>query len=731
MVVAPPNIALVFLVLLIVGGAVYAGHFDNSFQFDDFHSIVENPSIRSFGSWRSWFTDLTAFSVLPENLNYRPLLLATYAASYRLSGLEPWGFHLLNWMIHVAVSFLVYAIALRLFAYPGVHPFKLESSFGLYPPNAAGMALIAALIYLVHPLTSEPVNYISSRSESLATLFVLLAFFAAIERHRALAAGPGPQALGFAALAAMAFAAGLLTKEIAITFPALVALHDLVLARQAGERRLPPGRTLAFYGVLAAITVVYLLIRAELIPPAVAAARSSVSRTTYFFTQLRAWLHYLGEFVWPARLTADNTDFGWSTGPGDPRVQLAAVLLVAIALSVAAGLRRNRLYAFGMLWFIITLLPTSSIFPLAEPVNGHRPYLAAVGLTMAAVAAVFALACRPGRLGELGRQGGLGALLGAAGVLLVLGTVERTRVWDSPRSLWSDVVAKSPGNGRAHMNLGLALMRDGDLDGAARHYDLAVGLAPSYALAYVNRGILRRARGDSAGAMADIKQSLRLGQDNIFVCFWAGKLYAEAGNLALAAEQLERARAVSPRHVESLRLLMDVEARRGQIDRLPELLADLESLGLATDEDRSTTAYHLLRAGRNQAAVPILEDLVGRSPGDLQARFNLGYAYLGLGRNADAEREFKLLVAREPGNRPAWQNLLWIHRVSGDEAAFERTAAEMARALGESAPPAGEKPRPAGSLRASLPARIEVPAPFYPQLPADTARHVPAAKKAP
>jgi len=724
MVVASPNAARIFIVLMLVGGAVYAAHFDNSFQFDDFHSIVQNPTIRSFESWRAWFTDLTAFSILPENLNYRPLLLATYAASYRLSELEPWGFHLLNWLIHVTVSFLVYAIALRLFSYGGGHPFKLESNFGLYPPNPAGMALVAALIYLVHPLTSEPVNYISSRSENLATLFVLLAFLAVIERSRALAAGRELQALGFTLLSAIAFGAGLLTKEIAITFPALAVLHDLVLARQDGERRVPTARTAAFYGLLAVIAGAYLLIRADLIPTAVAAARSSVGRATYFFTQVRAWLHYLGEFLWPARLTADNTDFGWSTGPGDPRVQLAALLLVVLAASVAMGMRRYRLYSFGLIWFIITLLPTSSIFPLAEPVNGHRPYLPAVGLTIAAVTMVFALVCRPGRLGVLGRQGILCGLLGAAGVLLVLGTVERTRVWDTPRSLWADVVAKSPGNGRAHMNLGLALMGEGDLEGAARHCDLAVKLAPSYPLAYVNRGILRRARGDSSGAMADIGQGLRLGPDNVFVRFWAGKFYAEAGNLALAAEQLERARAVSPRHAESLKLLMEVEARRGRAERLPELLAALQSLGLATDEDRSTTAYHLLSAGRNQEAVPILEDQVARSPNNPQTRFNLGFAYLGLGRHADAEREFRLLVARDPGNRAAWQNLLWIHRATGDHAAYERTAAEMAQALGGSPEQVtgSSQGEHAGSFRASLPPQIEVPATALYGVRADTAR---------
>lgn len=719
----------VFLILLVAGGALYANHFDNSFQFDDFHSIVQNPSIRSFDYWRSWFTDVTAFSVLPENLNYRPLLLATYALSYRISRLEVWGFHLLNWLIHVGVSLLVYAIALRLFSYGGVHPVRVGPHLGLHPPSARGMALVAALIYLVHPLNSEPVNYISSRSESLATFFVLLAFVLYLERVRALTAGRGPRALGLMLLSAAAFAAGLLTKEIAITFPALVVLHDFVLARPGEERRLRAPRV-TFYVLLAAMSVLYIILREQLIPDSVVAARSMVGRTTYFLTQLRAWVHYIGEFLWPARLSAD-TDFEWSSVPGDPRVQLAIIMLVVLAVSVKAGMRRNRLYAFGMVWFLLTLLPTSSVFPLAEPVNEHRPYLPIAGLTLAAVTLVFALASRPGRIGDLGRQGILCAGLAAVGTLLVLGTLERNRVWDTPRSLWTDVVAKSPGNGRAQMNLGLALMQAGDLDGAARHFDLAVERAPAYALAYVNRAILRRARGDPAGATADIEYGLRLAPDNIFVLYWAGKTYADMGDLARATAHLERARAVSPRHAESLRLLLDVEARTGKADLLPSRLAALDSLGITTDEDRQTVAYHLLVAGRHADAIPILEELLKRKPDDQQGRFNLGFAYLGLGRNVDARRELEDLLSREPRHRQAWQNLLWIHQVTGDRAAYDSTATAMRAALAETltagdaalppraaastgkaaraegTPPAGAKAR--FGLRAALPPVLAVP----------------------
>jgi predicted Zn-dependent protease len=162
----------------------------------------------------------------------------------------------------------------------------------------------------------------------------------------------------------------------------------------------------------------------------------------------------------------------------------------------------------------------------------------------------------------------------------------------------------------------------------------------------------------------------------------------------------------------------------GRVERLPERLAALESVGVATDVDRSTAAYQLLRAGRHQEAVPIIERQLAGTPDDPRARFNLGFAYMGLRRYADAEREFRILLARDPGNRAAWQNLLWIHRTTGDQAAHERTAAEMAAALGETSPqtPGAQRAAQAGSFRATFPPQLEVPAAGGPTTSADTVR---------
>ena len=601
-------LARAFVFLLVVGAAVYANHFQNAFQFDDFHSIVENPSIRRLDAWRSWFTDLGAFSVLPENLNYRPILLASFALSYRISGPEVWGFHLLSWLVHVGAACLMFGIARRLFS--------RSTPWGTAPaPSADGLALVAATLFLVHPVNAESVNYLSSRSESLAAFWVLAAFAAFLAMDDAQAASRTIRAAGLAVLSALAFAAGLLTKEIAITFPALVVWYAMALGDGSRSVVARLRERWIYLSGLAIIALVYLAWRATLIPPEVVRARSSVDRSTYFLTQIRAWAHYLREFLWPTGLHVDNTDFGWSTTLADPRVLVALAVLAALALVLFRFRRRVPLAWFGAGWFWIALLPAASVFPLAEPVNGHRAYLANAGLAIA-VAAVAGATLAAFSFSPAASRRVFATLLALAVLVLGAATWKRNQVWHSPESLWADSVAKSPGNGRAWMNLGLAELAAGDTLAAGRAFDRAVERTPRYALAYVNRAIWRRLTGDHEGAAADTEASLRLAPDNIFVRYWAARHYGDEGNLARAAEHLDRARALSPRHVESRVLAIEIEGRMGRVERLPVLLAELEALGAANDAVRARVAGYLIAAeqGGEPAVAPPGSELRGTAP---------------------------------------------------------------------------------------------------------------------
>ena len=197
------------LAIVVLAAGVYANSLGNSFHFDDQHSLVENPHLRQLENIPRFFTDPQTFSRNVGSEMFRPLLLVSYAlniAGNELVGapvLDGLGFHLINLLVHVAVS-----VAL----------FHLLKAQGLAP----GVASIAALLFACHPLTAEPVNYISSRSESFAVLFMLAALLFYIRQ------GPNAKTLSILSLVA-----ALLTKSVATVVPFMLLAYEWF----QGERR--------------------------------------------------------------------------------------------------------------------------------------------------------------------------------------------------------------------------------------------------------------------------------------------------------------------------------------------------------------------------------------------------------------------------------------------------------------------------------------------------------------
>ena len=152
----PPYRAMGTIVLVSV--ILYFNSLNNAFHYDDIHSIVENPHIRDLSNIPSFFVDSELFSGEPHNRMYRPVLLVSYGLNYAVGGYEVHGYHLVNLLLHILNALLVYGLA---------RSFRRDGSF----------ALFAGLLFAAHPVNTETVNYISSRSSSLAAFFYLSAFY--------------------------------------------------------------------------------------------------------------------------------------------------------------------------------------------------------------------------------------------------------------------------------------------------------------------------------------------------------------------------------------------------------------------------------------------------------------------------------------------------------------------------------------------------------------------------
>lgn len=526
--------------------ATWANTLPNGFHFDDSHYIVNNLFIRDLAHAPLYFRDARTFSSLPANQTYRPLTTLSLALDYRLAG------GLSSRVFHTTQILLLTLLwtALMLF---------YRRVFDSCEPGRENryLALLGATVFAVHTANADTMNLVSARSEILSALGLVGAFLAVFSLR-------GRKRTVFSLLS---MAAGALAKIPAVLFgPLLFLWHILAGPRESSPQ---PGQGRTGSGIRRALAVSA--------PALIAGALLFIFQTrmdgpelnlgggppiSYARTQLWVWLHYLRLFFLPVGLTAD-TDLQLISRWYDTRVVAGALALTVLAwLAVkCARSRASWPVAFGLGWFALTLLPTSSIIPLAEPMNEHRIFLPYIGLTLAAVWGCWLLAR------NLAPARHLRSFVGAAGVAalgaLAIGAHVRNEVWRSDETLWADVTRKSPANGRGWMNYGLALMARGEMLGARSAFERANTLTPDYWTLEINLGIVNGALGEQQIAETHLRKALQLAPNFPDSLFFFARWLVEQGRSPEALGHLDRAIAVSPAYEAAHLLRMDLLAARG------------------------------------------------------------------------------------------------------------------------------------------------------------------------
>jgi tetratricopeptide (TPR) repeat protein len=475
--------ALLLLAIL----AAYANHFHNSFHRDDGHTIITNASIRDLRNIPLFFRDATTFSALPSNQSYRPLVSTLLAIDYRLAnGLEPFWFHLSIFALFIALTLLLGSV---------IHH--------LLERNAASssnrwIAFAAAAWYALHPANADTINYIIASAEVISALGVIASFavyfaFPQLRRYY---------------LYALPAAIAILAKPTAAIFAALFAVFCLLFPDPAVAGRRPRARVW-FEEVVPPFLICAALVRfvQYMTPPSWSAGAANAHN--YLITQPYVALLYFKTFFWPTGLSADY-DLKPFVTTGDARfwIGLVFAIFISAAAIVTAVFKKTRMIGFGLLWFLIALLPTS-LFPLAEVMNCYRTFLPYIGLVIAIAGAARLLVPR------FDRQRSWEKLAATCAVVLFLGanayaTFQRNNVWKTDETLWHDVVLKSPRNERGLMGYGIQLLAKNDFAGALDYFHRAQQLTPQYPELLINLAIAENATEQSAAAEQHFKDALRL-----------------------------------------------------------------------------------------------------------------------------------------------------------------------------------------------------------------------------
>ncbi|MEJ2678939.1 MAG: tetratricopeptide repeat protein, partial [Gemmatimonadota bacterium] len=367
------------------------------------------------------------------------------------------------------------------------------------------------------------------------------------------------------------FALGCLAKPIGAVFAPLLLLYVYQFEETVGSRRRRLGRSLRKAAPALSVSLLLLLFIKEMDPATWRAGGGSLFH--YVITQPYVIFHYFISFFAPFHLNAD-TDWRPLSTVLDVRFLVGVVFVAGLVTVAVLTARKARLrpISFGLVWFLLTLLPTSLI-PLAEVMNDHRPFLGYVGLAISVCwSAHLLLAAASSRF----RSKRIFYRVTGAAIVAILvaygyGTHVRNAVWHSDLTLWRDVTIKSPRNGRGLMNYGVALMGRGDYGEAEKYFRKALKYDPRYADLYVNLGIVEAATGRTDEAQMDFQRAIMLNPGWPGGYYWYADFLKKQGHYDDAILYAKRALQLSSADLPARKLLMAIYLERRQLSELKAL----------------------------------------------------------------------------------------------------------------------------------------------------------------
>ncbi len=617
-------LALAILALIV---AVYANSFQNSFHYDDSHSIVENPHIRSLANLPSFFLEPETFSGEPTMAMYRPVLVSSFAFNYAAGEYEPRGYLGTNIAIHGVVAILTFLI--------------LANWQGKW------VGFWGGVLFAVHPIQTQAVNYISSRSVSLSAAGVLLAMCGVAYGYRRVWS-----------VASYAFA--LLTKSTAIALLPLLLLYR--------RPKISPGKSTLWHLPFWSVTVLYLGViwMNDFLPKSLAQeVRPWVAQ---WATQTKGLVYYAKLLLVPIGQSVEHA-FEESVGFGDPAVVAALIMLCSIGFLTCRSLKVREPAAIGSAWFFACMAPTFFL-PLNVLVSEHRLYLASVGVLLAVVGTVW-LCARRHRT----------RLLVPGLILLVLWSLlsmQRNTSWVDEYTLWSDAARKAPRMFRVRSNLGLAQLNRGQPALAVETLRRAVALNPGYGKTWNNLGLALEERGDLDGAESAFRKAVELQPHLAGMHNNLGSLLVNKGAFVEGLAVLRRATAIDSLHLAAHtntglahHRAGGIEAARSSYDR---------ALRLAPGDPETLNNLGLLLAdiGEDDDAIFTLRKAIAADPNYEEARISLRSIELKALR-LDAGTVYQTLAAEFPHRSELWvelgkiraRNEAWVEAAAAFETALK------------------------------------------------------------
>lgn len=617
--------------ILLVSGlglAAYANTLRNGFVWDDRDAIVTNHFIRQAANLPQLVS--REYFPLSQEMSYRPLVTLTYFLDYAVWRLNPAGYHLQNIIWHVLTVVLLLLLLRAVL-------------------RDDGAALVAACLFAVHPVCTEAVNVVSFREDLMAGSFMALSFLA----YAGSARGRGWPAVVSYLVALVSFLAGLLSKEMAATLPALLILFDVWVLR---KRTVGSLLQRAFTHHLGFVCVLgfYLFLRFLVLynPRETGIGHVGGSLWISLLTTSRIVATYIKLLFIPLGLSA-KYHFAPSQSILDTDVVLS-LLLIAGCLAYAWRVRRRApAESFAAAAFFLLLAPVLNIVPIVNIAAERYLYVPCAAFCL--WLALFA------------RRRGMPAW-GFALLVFCYGavTAARNTDWKDSYTIWSKTARRFPDDPDVHHELGDAYQQQGRLQEAVEHYLKALSARPHHVPVRVNLGVCYDALGDLDAALEQYTVALQADPTVSKVHNNVGNVLFKKGRFEEALQAYREAIRLNPHYPEPHN---NMTAALLELNRLEAALAATQTvLDMVPDDPQAQVnlAVIRLRQGREDESRRLLDTLLAQGRMTVRIRFVLGGYYAEQGRLAEAAEQYRAVLSEHPQEAAAHFELGTVLEHAGD-----------------------------------------------------------------
>ena len=534
------------IIVCMAAVAIYIQTLSHGFAFDDVMEVAHNQQLRSVIQLPKIFMS-TAWAGSGWDIQlYRPMTMASYVVNYCIAGLSPWSYHAVNILLHTLVTLLVFRIALL---------------WG-FTRTAAGWG---ALLFAVHPIHVEAVANVTGRKELLVAAFTLTML---LIHHRALR--DGGRVL---ALAPLAFAAAMFSKETGVMALGLVLLQDRFVPRPP-ESNLFRSRQKRLYVVYGLLLLTYLLIRYAVVGRFGVANIPVFDNPTVAVSWPRQWMtaitvvgRGLGLLIAPVTLSPDYSYrvIPVVLTPLAPAFLLTVAGLIAIGFATWVARRSVALGWFMVGWYGLTLLPASNLlWPIGTIFGERLLYLPSVAFCLFA-GYLLANGWGPSRLSTFP------IILGVVLVALGLRTISYAAVWKDDLTLFTAAVQAAPDSTKVHLKLGDALAAQGRFAEAIPEFQKALAIAPDNYKAGLNQAAAELKLNRLDAAEQTYRHVLAGRPKDADALHGFGVLRRTQGRMAEAIALWNEALAANPKHAHSLCDLGTVQLLEGEWEKAGRL----------------------------------------------------------------------------------------------------------------------------------------------------------------